>query len=67
MDKQGKEKQQDWYRYEITINSFVFWLNDVSKMFCDIKLVFILISLLFVSHVDSNEGQFSIEKRLQYK
>jgi mannosidase alpha-like ER degradation enhancer 2 len=36
-------------------------------MFCDIKLIFILISLLFVSPVYSNEGQFSIEKRLQYK
>ncbi|CAF0862032.1 unnamed protein product [Rotaria sordida] len=36
-------------------------------MFCDKEFILILIYLFIVSHVYSNEGQFSTQKRLQYK
>ncbi|CAF2322007.1 unnamed protein product [Rotaria sp. Silwood2] len=36
-------------------------------MFCDKEFILILIYLFVVSHVYSNEGQFSTQKRLQYK
>jgi hypothetical protein len=65
MDKQEEEKNNN--NNEIIMNCFILGLNHVWKMFCDIKFLFILIILLFITHVYSNEGHFSTEKRLQYK
>lgn len=42
-------------------------MNNVTKMDCDKYIRFILLILLFISHVNSNEGYFSKQKRLHYK